>query len=583
MTRMIGGMVMRWGLTLVAMFVLLGPAVCQEQGSAQGTSEAKVEFDKAETARKKGDFKTAVDHYRRAIELDPDNTDAHEYYIFTSGDVATNKEVRDAVFSGKATPEQRAEFKKQREENSQRLKAEYGKLAEEHPAQAGYQWALGDLNMYDDPKAAIRYFEASLKINPKFAPGYQSLSLMDEIQGDLDGMRENLHRAVDAAPNDPKYLFDYAYAFHHSDPKEFTRLSLEVVNRFPDSERAAQALFWLAESTPTESEKLHYLEMLRDDQAPAAQDWKGGGLAMLFDIYMKSDPAKAYALAKGLIKKYPDDSWKSFATYAKAIGDADRFLKRDKAGKALKALEKVKLPKWYDREHHLLVLTRARALNANKQPKQAYDALLQAYATAPNDEIHTELVSYGKELGKNVEQVDGDVWDLQVKNSSPAEPFSLPSYTSDKPMSLDDFRGRVILLNFWYPLCGPCRGEFPYIQAVLDKYKDQGFDIVAVNVLPTQDELVLPLLKGFKLGFIPLKGSEDFAETVYKVRGEPTNFLIGANGRIYFGPLHPISSPESQRTLELQVEALLRAKQAEKESKPAGDHPATSPVGSRHD
>jgi thiol-disulfide isomerase/thioredoxin len=283
------------------------------------------------------------------------------------------------------------------------------------------------------------------------------------------------------------------------------------------------------------------------------------------------------------VKTNPEDSWKSFATYAQAIINANRYLQRGKSGKALKALDRVKLPKWYDREHNLLVLKRAQAFDVGKQPQKAYDALLKAYATAPNDEVHAPLVSYGKELGKDVGQVDADVWTQQAQNSRPAEPFSLPSYTSDKPMTLADFHGRVILLNFWYPLCGPCRGEFPYIQAVLDKYKDQGFDIVAVNVLPTQDELVLPLLKGFKLGFIPLKGSEDFAETVYHVRGEPTNFLIGADGRVYFGPLHPISSPEAQHTLELQVEALLRARQAEKESKPAGDHADAPPVGLGHE
>jgi tetratricopeptide (TPR) repeat protein len=272
---------MRCGLAVVAICALIGPAICQEQGSTKNTTDAKAEFTQAETARKKGDYKTAVDHYRRAIALDPDYAEAHEYYIFTSGDVATSKAVRDAVFSGKATPEQKAEFKKQRDENSKSLKAEYAKLAEEHPEQAGYQWALGDLNMYDDPKAAIRYFETSVKINPKYAPGYQSLSLMDEIQGDLDGMHENLRKAVEAAPAEPKYLFDYAYSFHQSDLKEFTRLSLEVVNRFPESEVAAQAMYWLAEATQTESEKLHYLEMLRDDRAPAAQDWKGGGMEML--------------------------------------------------------------------------------------------------------------------------------------------------------------------------------------------------------------------------------------------------------------------------------------------------------------
>jgi thiol-disulfide isomerase/thioredoxin len=305
-------------------------------------------------------------------------------------------------------------------------------------------------------------------------------------------------------------------------------------------------------------------------------------MEMLFDIYMESDPAKALTLAQGLMNTNPDDSWKSFATYAKSIVDADQYVERGEAGKALETLDLVKLPKWYDSEHHLLVLKRAQAFGASKQPQKAYDALLKAYATAPSDDIWPDLVSSGKELGKEVGQVDADVWTQQVKNSRPAVPFSLPTYSGDKPRSLADFTGRVILLNFWYPLCGPCRGEFPYIQAVLDKYKDQGFDIVAVNVEPEEDDFVLPLLKGFKLGFIPLKGSDEWASSAYEVRGEPTNFLIGADGRLYFGPLRPISSPEAERTLELQVEALLRARQVEKKSKLTGDHTPAAFVGVHH-
>jgi hypothetical protein len=85
---------------------------------------------------------------------------------------------------------------------------------------------------------------------------------------------------------------------------------------------------------------------------------------------------------------------------------------------------------------------------------------------------------------------------------------------------------------------------------------------MAANVVPEEDDFVLSVMKGFKLGFIPLKGGDPIT-SAYQVRGEPTNFLIGPDGRLYYGQLNPISSPEAQRTLELQVASLLQMLQTE--------------------
>lgn len=542
----------------IAIVVFLGLSCALAQESTSANPNAKAAYEKGEIARKTGNTKGAIADYRRAIDLDPNFTDAHERYIFETEDFAT-RDVRDAVFSPHPTPEQEARFKKEREAADAQLEAQYEKWAKVHPDKPGYQWALGDMNIYRNPKAAIEHFEATIKMDPKFAPGYQSLSLMDEVQGDLEGMRENLHKAVEAAPGDPKYLFDYAYAFHDSDPEQFKTLCEELLNRFPESAQAAQAYYWLAAQAPTDEEKVHYLEQLKGDKAPAAADWKGGGMMMLFDIYEKSDRTKASALAQEMLHKGDKDDkslWKTLADYSQAMLDADQLVKDGKADLALAKLDAVKLPKWVDKSQ--LVLERARVLDASRQTQKAYDTMLESYAATPTDETHAALLHYGQLLGKEATKVSDEVWALQAKNAHPATDFSLPTYPKGKDLSLADFHGHVILLNFWYPLCGPCRGEFPYIQSVLDKYKDQGFEIVAVNVAPKQDDFVLPLLKGFHLGFIPLRGSDEFASEKYHVRGEPTNFLIGADGQLYFGPLEPVSSPTAQRTLELQVLALLQ-------------------------
>jgi thiol-disulfide isomerase/thioredoxin len=116
------------------------------------------------------------------------------------------------------------------------------------------------------------------------------------------------------------------------------------------------------------------------------------------------------------------------------------------------------------------------------------------------------------------------------------------------------------MLNFWYPSCGPCRGEFPTLQRVLDKNKDRGFEILSLNVLPEEKAFVMPYLTKNRFTFRALETTTEWAEKTYAARGFPTNLLIDADGRIMFKP-GIIRSPREQRTFELQIEALLaRAK-----------------------
>ncbi len=62
----------------------------------------------------------------------------------------------------------------------------------------------------------------------------------------------------------------------------------------------------------------------------------------------------------------------------------------------------------------------------------------------------------------------------------PAPQFELETLQGN-PAKLSDFRGKVILLNFWATWCTPCKKEMPEIQAAYDKYKDQGFVVLALN------------------------------------------------------------------------------------------------------
>ncbi len=82
--------------------------------------------------------------------------------------------------------------------------------------------------------------------------------------------------------------------------------------------------------------------------------------------------------------------------------------------------------------------------------------------------------------------------------------------------------------------------------------------ILAANVERSEDELVLPFLKGNGYGFIPLKTELKWAEQAYKLVGTPLNLLIDSEGRIMFKP--GVVDAQGLPTLEREIDQLLRAR-----------------------
>jgi peroxiredoxin len=114
----------------------------------------------------------------------------------------------------------------------------------------------------------------------------------------------------------------------------------------------------------------------------------------------------------------------------------------------------------------------------------------------------------------------------------------------------------VVLLTFWFPGCGPCRGEFPHFQEALSKFKGQDIAYIGINVVPDQDPYVLPFMQSSGYSFTPLRDKDRMAEKAYNVRGEPSNFLIDRDGRIIFSGFM-IQNPKAQRMLELMIGSLV--------------------------
>jgi len=94
---------------------------------------------------------------------------------------------------------------------------------------------------------------------------------------------------------------------------------------------------------------------------------------------------------------------------------------------------------------------------------------------------------------------------------------------------LSDYRGRVVLLNFWATWCGPCRMEVPGLVTVHERYKDRGFTVLAVN-LGEPRQRVDAFAGQFQMTFPVLLDPAGRARRLYPTRGIPISFVLDGEG-----------------------------------------------------
>ena len=99
-------------------------------------------------------------------------------------------------------------------------------------------------------------------------------------------------------------------------------------------------------------------------------------------------------------------------------------------------------------------------------------------------------------------------------------------------IGLADYKGKIVLLNFWATWCMPCRAEMPGMEKLWQKYKEQGFVVVAVSNDEGSKKRVETFSKLLDLSFPILLDPEGEVNDLYKVSSMPTSFLIDGNGKI---------------------------------------------------
>ncbi len=119
-----------------------------------------------------------------------------------------------------------------------------------------------------------------------------------------------------------------------------------------------------------------------------------------------------------------------------------------------------------------------------------------------------------------------------------APDFSLPSMSGGQ-LSLKDYRGKVVFINFWATWCATCKVEMPSMEKVYRKFKDQGLEMLTISVDKDQS-LIRPFLKEYDLTFpVLLDPKSETAKKAYKTTGVPETFIVNKQGIIVHKAIGP--------------------------------------------
>ncbi len=118
---------------------------------------------------------------------------------------------------------------------------------------------------------------------------------------------------------------------------------------------------------------------------------------------------------------------------------------------------------------------------------------------------------------------------------------------------LADYRGKVVLVNFWATWCAPCLEEMPSIERLRQSLAGQPFEVLAVNIGEPPGRIER-FLEKMPLGFPMLLDRDTGAAKAWKARVVPATFLVGPDGRIRYvryGELDWSSEPVRKTVAEL--------------------------------
>jgi peroxiredoxin len=139
-------------------------------------------------------------------------------------------------------------------------------------------------------------------------------------------------------------------------------------------------------------------------------------------------------------------------------------------------------------------------------------------------------------------------------DSGAAPDFTLKS-DSGENLRLSEYRGEVVMINFWASWCGPCRQEMPLLDELYSQYQPMGFTVLGVNV-EEDSTRAKAMLENVPVTFPVLFDNKSKVSRLYNVVAMPSTVLVDRDGNVRY--LHQGYKPGLEETYQQQVRALIR-------------------------
>ncbi|QIZ85782.1 TlpA family protein disulfide reductase [Bermanella marisrubri] len=143
---------------------------------------------------------------------------------------------------------------------------------------------------------------------------------------------------------------------------------------------------------------------------------------------------------------------------------------------------------------------------------------------------------------------------IAIEKGQTAPNFRLPLLDSQKKVSLKQYRGKVVYVDFWASWCGPCRQSLPLLTKLRAEMKKQPFEVLAIN-LDEEVDAAKGFLKQYPVNYPVLLDPEGNVAAQYQLPGMPTSFIVDKRGRIKH--VHVGFKPQDIDKIRQQVKSLL--------------------------
>ena len=117
------------------------------------------------------------------------------------------------------------------------------------------------------------------------------------------------------------------------------------------------------------------------------------------------------------------------------------------------------------------------------------------------------------------------------KVSNPAPDFTLQDLNGNWS-SLSEFKGKVVILDFWATWCPPCKAEIPHFIELYDDYKDKGLEIIGVSLDFNANKILGAFVEENSINYTILIGDRDVTDLYGGIMSIPTTFVIDRDGGI---------------------------------------------------